>query len=260
MRRFFFRKLDTPSKNKDIEFLLSDYDIPGIKFLDVKKASEITPSWYKDAPSKVIASSDDPTELLAIKRCIPVLDSLTSGYFLVTTEDYYFSYDPEKKESYFSGGENVSNKSISMHPISQVGDMPISPEFIEYLYKWVSQWTIRTPKGYSLLFTHPVNQPYLPFYTLSGIVDTDKYPQAVLFPFLMKNNFSGLLPAGTPVVQIIPIKRERWHLKVYNKVSTSFKRRQFDHGQQYERDRFDKNGNLVGGVYKKIYRTRKEYF
>jgi hypothetical protein len=50
----------------------------------------------------------------------------------------------------------------------------------------------------------------LPFQTLSAIVDTDKHDVPTHFPFFMKHGFEGKIPVGTPIVQIIPFKRQEW--------------------------------------------------
>ena len=50
----------------------------------------------------------------------------------------------------------------------------------------------------------------MPFTTLSAVVDTDKHTQAINFPFVMKSGFNGVIPAGTPLAQIIPFKRSKW--------------------------------------------------
>jgi hypothetical protein len=50
----------------------------------------------------------------------------------------------------------------------------------------------------------------LPFTTMSGVVDTDDYELPVNLPFLIKEGFMGIVPKGTPVAQVIPIKREAW--------------------------------------------------
>ena len=36
------------------------------------------------------------------------------------------------------------------------------------------------------------------------------YEAAGNYPFLLKDNFSGIIPAGTPLFQIIPFKRDNW--------------------------------------------------
>jgi hypothetical protein len=106
------------------------------------------------------------------------------------------------------------------------------------------------PKGYSALYVSPLNRHDLPFYTLSGIVDSDSHIQSEKdsnIPFLLKNNFSGIIKKGTPLYQIIPIKRDSWDSKF---------------------NEFNKEENIVEtqklrqhfwGAYKKIHWKKKEY-
>jgi dUTPase len=50
---------------------------------------------------------------------------------------------------------------------------------------------------------------------LPGVVDTDKYYEAIAFPFNLKDkNFEGMLEAGTPIAQVIPFKRESYSMEV----------------------------------------------
>jgi hypothetical protein len=47
------------------------------------------------------------------------------------------------------------------------------------------------------------------FTCLSGLVDTDTYPKEVNFPAIWHTpNADVLLPAGTPIIVAIPIKRD----------------------------------------------------
>ena len=51
----------------------------------------------------------------------------------------------------------------------------------------------------------------LPFTIFPGIVDTDTYYAPVNIPFTMNDQkFEGLIPKGTPIVQVLPFKRESW--------------------------------------------------
>jgi hypothetical protein len=65
------------------------------------------------------------------------------------------------------------------------------------------------------MFTHPANRPDLPFTTVTGLVDCDRYHENwVHFPAHWHDtNFSGVLPKGTPIAQCIPVKRENWTLR-----------------------------------------------
>jgi hypothetical protein len=51
-------------------------------------------------------------------------------------------------------------------------------------------------------------------------VDTDKYTSPVNFPFVLKNlEFTGLIPAGTPMVQVIPFKRDSWKQELGSEIN-----------------------------------------
>jgi hypothetical protein len=100
---------------------------------------------------------------------------------------------------------------IGFHDASQVTGTPLfDPD--RFLIKFHNFWTIQAPEGYSLLFTHPANRFDLPFTTLTGLVDCDRYHDVPInFPAHWHNqDFSGVLPKGTPVAQCIPVKRKSW--------------------------------------------------
>jgi hypothetical protein len=239
----------------NIDFILVDTEADD-KFLEVKKASDVTPQWYKDLPGLALLRKNDTKKDLTAKRCIPILDAFNSGYVLVTTEDYVFA---KKENSYsFTGSKSISRKSIEMHPWTQLGDIMLSQEFIPHAFKWSNQYLIKTPPGYSCVFTHPLNHFDSPFHSMSGVVDTDTYIMPVLFPFIMKDNFEGLIPKGTPVIQIIPFKREDWKSNIYDKVSPVFKAKKEDSRIEYESERYI-NGEAAGGMYKRDYRKKKRY-
>ena len=160
------------------------------------------PDWFKSIPSLVEGE-------MSIKRCVPVLDAFTAGYIIVSNVDFMF----DEESGRFLDNASYSSP-ISHHLDFQTEDMQIDKNLNPHPFKWNNQWHLKLPKGYSLLITHPLNRTELPFHSLTGIVDADVHPVAINFPFFMKKGFSGLIPAGTPLVQIIPIKREPWKLKV----------------------------------------------
>jgi hypothetical protein len=237
-----------------------------VEFINIDKQNHLVPQkislpkWYKDTPVFAKLRDTDKKEDLTIKRCIPVLDALTTGYYLVTTVDYTFSYDKETNTSTFSGPEDVlSSKPITMHTTTQIPNLDLSPEYIEYAYKWSNSWLVKTPPGYSCMFVHPLDILDLPFKSLDAVVDTDNYFMPTLFPFLMKNNFEGTIPAGTPVIQIIPFKRTDWNMKINDKFSEELETNYEAERNLYESGRYDKDGNVLGGMYKRDYRVKKRY-
>src|SRR3546814_15744597 len=63
--------------------------------------------------------------------------------------------------------------------------------------------------GWSLLYTHPLNRFDLPYRTITGLVDNDRYHDVFThIPALWTDpDFVGTLPAGTPIAQSVPIRR-----------------------------------------------------
>jgi hypothetical protein len=192
--------------------------------VNIEKATVGVPEWYKKSKQKIKGLEnfslipDIPSITTSnYKKCVPFLDAMTNGYI------FYLSQDIEviKKDDGdpFIVWRNEIIKPVSWHTNEQ-WDGFIGPEnCYNFVYKWENSFQIKTPKGYSTLFTHPHNRFDLPFYTLSGIVDTDKYNLAVHFPFFIKNNFTGIIKAGTPVAQMTFFKRDRWFrtIKKYDK-------------------------------------------
>jgi len=82
----------------------------------------------------------------------------------------------------------------------------------------MNPWVIETPKDYSVLFLPCANKLESPIIPLVGLVDSDTYGNVVNIPFLHTDLTPGgtpiVIPAGTPICQIIPVKRDTWTQKV----------------------------------------------
>jgi hypothetical protein len=175
-----------------------------------KPAKSLTPEWYKNTKSYI--GKKEVTEngaTATIKKCVPVLDILSAGYIIPTWCDIWVS---KTDENIVFRTQNATMK-IEFHPIVQ---LPLHPNARdnEAAFKFMNPWSIKTPKGYSSFFVPPFHNPNPYFEILSAIVDTDNYFAPVNFPFFMKNrDYEGLIPAGTPMVQVIPFKRQSWQMK-----------------------------------------------
>jgi hypothetical protein len=76
------------------------------------------------------------------------------------------------------------------------------------------EWAIDTPPGYSIMIMHPMYREDVPFTTLPGLIDTDGYGGAMNILFMLRRDFQGIIPAGTPIAQVIPFKREDWQHEI----------------------------------------------
>ena len=231
---------------KIIKFIPSDELTE--KIIDPPISSKfVLPEWYKKLHFKNnknnLWRNPDGTSNLTMKGCIPVFDVLTSGYTITLPCDIYVNNNPEYVSRFMW---EVSWDAIGIHDKFQYGNMTIPDGFEEHPYKWNTKWNIKTPKGYSLLFFHPQYRFDLPFITLSGIVDTDKYDLPLNLPFLIKEGFEGMIPKGTPIAQIIPIKRDSWKSSITK----------FLPSQRYEIDRLK---SIIERSYKKTIWSKKIY-
>jgi hypothetical protein len=100
------------------------------------------------------------------------------------------------------------------------------------------------PSGYSVIYSQPFNRYDLPFLTTNGIIDNDNINLPGTMPFFVKEDWSGIIPAGTPYAQLIPFKREDWSSSVeledpdlmYVKNIENFKKYRVPNGGVYQKD------------------------
>jgi hypothetical protein len=172
-------------------------------FYKPEPASMIIPNWYKQMESRFPLQKTADT-MSTIKKCLPVFDSMTAGYIIKTYCDVFVSQKDGKPEFH-----PMDSRAIESHPRKQAY---LHPKVNDFDFpKWISPWAIKTPPGYSTLYIPPMHNPNLYFTILEGIVDTDTCYAATNFPFVLNDlNFEGLIPAGTPIAQVIPFKRENW--------------------------------------------------
>lgn len=204
-----------------------------------RAAIHFIPEWYKKIEPS-FPKNKTPESLPSIKKCIPVLDAMTAGYIIVSPCDVYVSMK-EGEPTFRSTIPNL----ISFHPRKQAYTHPQANDF--QFPKWKNPWGIKTPKGYSCLFVPPLHNPNNQFQVLEGIVDTDRYVAPVNFPFVVKNPTEEfLIPAGTPIVQVIPFKREKWASVFSQDVNDIKKTNTYLTSQFFDR-------------YKKMFWERKSY-
>lgn len=170
-------------------------------------ARRALPDWLRAMPltQAIEGFGEEPT----VKNCPPFIDAMTEGFVIplatdIAVEDGRFTWDWPHEAS-----------PLSFHFATQVAGSPLDADGRSVI-KFTNFWTIRTEPGWSVLFTHPVNRPELPFRTLTGLVDTDAFHALpVHFPARwLDPAFTGVLAKGTPVAQGFLIRRENLELSV----------------------------------------------
>lgn len=173
------------------------------------------PKPYKDLPLFVNTETKS-----TVKRCVPFLDALTTGYIIPFPIDIEVYLDVDNNEIKFLLPSQILYKfdeliGVHAHNEYQISDdMKNSRRTLNTVFKFLNPWQINTPKGYSCLFITPFNH-VLPFELITGVVDTDTYPKNVQFPFYWTRDLNQrtVLKAGSPMVMVFPFKRESWKME-----------------------------------------------
>lgn len=180
-----------------------------------KPASNIIPEWYKkeknfsNGKNTMMSSLKDPS-VGTFKLCTPLTDTLTGGY-LVTLPATIYVRNISENESYVPYiSWKVEWPLLDSMEQETHNNYPVPVGFNSNMFRWFVDFKIETPAGYSCWIMHPSHRWDLPFLTINGFVDTDKFPNSLLLPFFIKEGFEGSIKEGTPIAQIIPIKRENW--------------------------------------------------
>ncbi len=176
-------------------------------------AKKNIPQWYKDVPSvneKNLKFDDENKPFLNIKSCMPIFDSFASGYMINLWCDIHVEQN-EENEGFVKWGRAEPEPVAFRNPAHNPIPVPLGCSSFHYI--WRIPYSFSLPSGYSALITHPLNRYDLPFVSMSGIIDADPLIPGGNFPFFIKKDFNGIIPAGTPIVQVIPFKRESWKIE-----------------------------------------------
>jgi hypothetical protein len=163
-------------------------------FLHPVPVKKVMPDWYKKLKTFTDNNIHNPT----IRKCVPVLNAVSCGYAILAPTDIVFTKEmigDEFKISTQLGrpgdiqrpDKDDMNYKIEGHPMKQVDPKMFYDDEIPYAFKILNPWIIKTPPGYSCLFTPLFNTERRDIRVISGIVDTDKFINHVNFPFALRD-------------------------------------------------------------------------
>lgn len=185
-------------------------------FINISPSTDFIPDWYRTSNSMIkdqknfLFKSDPSISTSTYKKCTPFYDALTIGYTVYLSAD--IEVTNENNHPFILW--RTANTIITAHTNDQWEGLPVPDGYVPFVYKWHNDFVLKLPKDYSLLFLNPINRFDLPFQTVTGVVDCDSYNLGVHFPFFIKKDFYGIIEKGTPITQIIPIKREGWEREI----------------------------------------------
>jgi hypothetical protein len=172
-------------------------------------ARSLLPDWFRRLPAVDLAQISASNNGLTAKRCMPFFDALATGWLLPLAATVRLQIT-EGGRTVHAGWE-FDRVMVSNHAAPQVAGHPFEPR---PPMKFHNHWTIRTAPGWSCLFIPPLNRPSAVFQCVAGVVDTDTYASPIHLPFFATGaDGVHVIERGTPLVQVIPFRRDEAHLR-----------------------------------------------
>jgi len=172
------------------------------------------PDWLRIMPGAALVA-ELGAEIRTLKHCPPLIDAMRTGFLMplaadVRVADGTFSWDWDLPPTALG---RTTRAPLGFHHPEQAEGSPLHDPG-QVFVKFNSFWTIALEPGWSLLAMHPANRRDLPFETLTGLVDADRYGDGLIhFPARWRDpGFQGVLPRGTAVAQCLPVRREALEL------------------------------------------------
>lgn len=198
-------------KRPVIEFVTDNERIR--EFFPPVPAARLVPDWFRQAklthgePKTVRRRGD-----LTIKGCPGVHDYLSLGYIIpmwadhiISAVDGGFSYDVDYPPQH----------SITSFPPVQWDAVPRREQEHANVLKLALPWELRTPKGWSILLMEPWYHREDRWTVMPGVVDSDILGTLNLVALWhLPVGEQTLIKAGTPLVHVIPFRRDRLDLSV----------------------------------------------
>lgn len=174
-------------------------------------ASTFIPEWFRNleqySGGKLVTFGTGTSG--TVKKCVPFLDGMTTGYTLTLWTDINITKRDNNKT------EINWRTTIPVFEIHTGAENYVPPPFgySPTVYKFLSHFRIKTPKGYSILVVPPAGHNHSPFRPLPAVIDTDGELLDFSFPMWLQKDFDGIIERGIPMATIIPFERESWKAK-----------------------------------------------
>lgn len=203
------------------------------------------PSWFRKLPAVNPEHASTTSTGLTVKRCMPFLDAMTTGWIIPIAATVRIEIKDGGRT--VDSGWDFDRTMVSGHGAHQVAGHPSSPM---PPCKFHNYWTVKTPPGWSCLFVQPLNRPNGVFDIVSGIVDTDTYASEIHFPFFATGaEGMHVIEKGTPVVQVIPFRRDATDIAAEIRAENS--------GESKDRLRIMRMTKAATGWYREFARAKR---
>jgi hypothetical protein len=168
------------------------------------RAKTALPDWFRKLPAVTPDRVGPNDSGLTVKRCMPFIDAMATGWVIGLPATVRMEIADGGKT--VNCGWDFDRTLVSNHATHQLAGNPRDPM---PPCKFHNYWTIVTPPGWSCLFVPPLNRQNGVFDVVAGVVDTDTYRSEIHFPFFATGEDGvHVLERATPIVQVIPFRRE----------------------------------------------------
>tara|TARA_R110001606_G_scaffold81026_3_gene186639 strand:- start:872 stop:1708 length:837 start_codon:yes stop_codon:yes gene_type:complete len=189
-----------------------------------ERAIRFAPDWFKRLEREMGVPDAQGLPGLTAKACLPMTDAFSLGFVLPLPFDVQLRIPEDRVSIQMGWAPDVPFQPIEQHHPAQIG-APEPPFESVMPLKFINPWRIKVPDGYSVLFTQPLSRPDLPFTCFSGFVDCDRFDALVNLPFAWTGPTGDhFLPAGTPIAQLLPIRRDAMIKQSVARASTEAER------------------------------------
>lgn len=189
------------SGRKKLEFLCRPED-EGVIARPVPAKTSL-PAWFKKLPPVDKAVLGPNGNGQTIKRCMPFLDAMATGWILPLAATIRLQVEDGGRVVHW--GTDFDRTMVSEHQPYQIKGHPLEPRPPIKIHNY---WTIRTPPGWSCLFVPPLNRAHPALEVIAGLVDTDRYASLIHFPCIVTGpDGHYTFEKGMPLVQVIPFER-----------------------------------------------------
>ncbi len=173
-----------------------------------ERAVRFVPEWFRRLERDMGMTYPSGLPAKTAKACLPMTDAFALGFIIPLALDVRLIVPEDRIAIQLGWAPDAPFEPIAYHHPGQIG-APAPPFERTMPLKFVNPWRIKVPAGYSLLFTQPLSRPDLPFACFSGLVDCDRFDSTVNIPFAWTGPPGDhVLPAGTPIAQVIPVRRD----------------------------------------------------
>ena len=203
--------MNKSKKDIPIEFIATVPGLIGDRDAYPRPTREFIPDWWRTPKVTDPLTSLHTGLKTNVRSCPSFPEYFSQGYVLPMWADTTLQFDKATGNWSWRCGRDGSPYIIDIHPNDQFLDYApakMQGVDVDFLFKLISPWRLKTPKGYSVLqlpmFYH-FNQD---FSVLPGIIATDMHHELNQQVAYHGKGEEIFIPKGTPLVQYIPFKRD----------------------------------------------------